>query len=148
MGLTPLRVGIPYRRMWLGTSLSRIGTALTNVVVGLQVYDVTGWTAAVGVVGLFAVIPLVAPRDALFAVNSPARALIVPCLVAMVGSLSPGPTPADAPPTPSVRSQPEPLRLRGRPGHGTVGRVIGTRPVRNPDRVDVHRTFTPGVEHR
>jgi len=52
---------------------SRIGTALTNVVVGLQVYDVTGWTAAVGVVGLFAVIPLVAPRDALFAVNSPAR---------------------------------------------------------------------------
>src|SRR5665811_506770 len=93
MGLTPLRVGIPYRRMWLGTSLSRIGTALTNVVVGLQVYDVTGWTAAVGVVGLFAVIPLVAPRDALFAVNSPARALIVPCLVAMVGSLSPGPTP-------------------------------------------------------
>lgn len=60
MDLTPLRVSVPFRRMWLGTSLSGIGTALTNVVVGLQVYDLTGSTAAVGVVGLFAVVPLVA----------------------------------------------------------------------------------------
>lgn len=60
MDLTPLRVSVPYRRMWLGTSLSGIGTALTNVVVGLQVYEITGSTAAVGMVGLFAVVPLVA----------------------------------------------------------------------------------------
>ncbi len=58
--LEPLRVSTAFRRMWLGTSLSGIGTALTNVVVGLQVYDVTGSTAAVGMVGVFAVVPLIA----------------------------------------------------------------------------------------
>ncbi len=58
--LEPLRASTAFRRMWLGTSLSGIGTALTNVVVGLQVYDVTGSTAAVGLVGVFAVVPLVA----------------------------------------------------------------------------------------
>ncbi|WP_225754535.1 MFS transporter [Actinotalea sp. Marseille-Q4924] len=59
MDLTPLRVSLPYRRMWLGTSLSGIGTALTTVVVGLQVYDITGSTASVGLVGLFGLVPLV-----------------------------------------------------------------------------------------
>ncbi|WP_024288166.1 MFS transporter [Cellulomonas sp. KRMCY2] len=59
LDLTPLRVSVPYRRMWLGTSLSGIGTALTTVVVGLQVYDLTGSTASVGLVGLFAFVPLV-----------------------------------------------------------------------------------------
>lgn len=59
MDLTPLRVSVPYRRMWLGTSLSGIGTALTTVVVGLQVYDITGSTASVGLVGLFGLVPLV-----------------------------------------------------------------------------------------
>ncbi len=58
MDLTPLRVSVPYRRMWLGTSLSGIGTALTTVAVGLQVYDETGSTASVGLVGLFAFVPL------------------------------------------------------------------------------------------
>lgn len=60
LDLEPLRVSTAFRRMWLGTSLSGIGTALTNVVVGLQVYDVTGSTAAVGMVGVFAVVPLIA----------------------------------------------------------------------------------------
>lgn len=59
MDLTPLRVSLPYRRMWLGTSLSGVGTALTTVAVGLQVYDETGSTASVGLVGLFAFVPLV-----------------------------------------------------------------------------------------
>jgi ENTS family enterobactin (siderophore) exporter len=57
--LTPLRVSIPYRRMWLGAALSGIGTQLTTVAVGLQVYDLTGSTFKVGLVGLFAVVPLV-----------------------------------------------------------------------------------------
>lgn len=59
MDLTPLRVSVPFRRMWLGASLSGIGTALTSVVVGLQVYELTGSTAAVGLVGVFAVVPLI-----------------------------------------------------------------------------------------
>ncbi|MFV2018844.1 MFS transporter [Micromonospora sp. LOL_023] len=58
--LSPLRASAPYRRMWLGTSLSAIGTGLTTVVVSLQVYDITGSTFNVGLVGLFAFVPLVA----------------------------------------------------------------------------------------
>ena len=57
--LTPLRISPPYRRMWAGSALSGIGTALTTVAVGLQIYDLTGSTLAVGLVGLFAFAPLV-----------------------------------------------------------------------------------------
>ncbi len=59
MDTTPLRVSVPYRRMWLGMSAAGVGTALTAVVVGLQVYDLTGSTASVGLVGLAALLPLV-----------------------------------------------------------------------------------------
>ena len=38
LDLTPLRVSVPFRRMWLGTSLSGIGTALTTVAVGLTAF--------------------------------------------------------------------------------------------------------------
>jgi len=58
--LGPLRASAPYRRMWLGASLSGIGTSLTTVAVGLQVYDLTGSTFNVGLVGFFALVPLVA----------------------------------------------------------------------------------------
>ncbi|MFY1698493.1 MULTISPECIES: MFS transporter [unclassified Solwaraspora] len=58
--LSPLRSSVPYRRMWLGTSLSAIGTGLTTVAVSLQIYDITGSTFNVGLVGLFALVPLVA----------------------------------------------------------------------------------------
>ena len=57
--LTPLRVSPPYQRLWSGAALSGTSTQLTNVAVGLQVYDLTGSTFRVGLVGLFAVVPLV-----------------------------------------------------------------------------------------
>ena len=57
--LTPLRASRPYRWLWVGAALSGIGTQLTTVVVALQVYDVTGSTFHVGLVGLFALVPLV-----------------------------------------------------------------------------------------
>lgn len=57
--LTPVRTSRPYRWLWAGASLSGIGTQLTTVAVGLQVYDLTGSTFRVGLVGLFAVVPLV-----------------------------------------------------------------------------------------
>lgn len=59
LDLTPLKASVPYRRMWLGMSLSTIGTQLTAVAVGLQVYDPTKSTFSVGLVGLFAVVPLI-----------------------------------------------------------------------------------------
>src|SRR5690606_37960637 len=57
--LTPLRISVPFRRMWLGASLSGIGTSLTSVDVGLQVYDLTGRTEAVGLVEIAGLLPLV-----------------------------------------------------------------------------------------
>ncbi|PZF79139.1 MFS transporter [Jiangella anatolica] len=60
LDLTPLKVSVPYRRLWIGISLSGVGTHLTTVAVGLQVYDLTGSTFQVGLVGLFALAPLVA----------------------------------------------------------------------------------------
>lgn len=59
LDLTPLRESAPYRRMWFGSTLSGLGATLTAIVVGLQVYDLTGSTWSVGLVGLFALVPLV-----------------------------------------------------------------------------------------
>ncbi len=45
--------------MWFGTFLSSIGSQLTTVAVGLQVYHLTRSTFSVGVVGLVALVPLI-----------------------------------------------------------------------------------------
>ena len=58
MDLTPLRVSPPFRRLWLGLTISNLGAQLTVVAVGLQVYHLTGSTS-VGLLGLFALVPLV-----------------------------------------------------------------------------------------
>lgn len=57
--ITPLRVSAPYRRLWLGLSISNIGQQITAVAVGLQIYDMTKSSLMVGLVGLAQVIPLV-----------------------------------------------------------------------------------------
>jgi MFS family permease len=57
--LTPLRRSVEFRRLYIGFTLSNIGSQMAVVSVGLQVYDQTGSTAAVGLVGLFALVPLV-----------------------------------------------------------------------------------------
>ena len=59
LDLTPLRVNAAYRRLYAGFTLSNIGSQMAVVAIGLQVYELTGSTAAVGVVGLFALVPLV-----------------------------------------------------------------------------------------
>lgn len=58
--LSPLRASRPYRQLWIGGSLSSIGSNLTSVAVSLQVYDLTRSTLAVGFVGLAALVPLLA----------------------------------------------------------------------------------------
>lgn len=58
LDVTPLREHPAYRRLYGGFTLSNIGSQLAIVAIGLQVYDVTGSTAAVGLVGLFAFVPL------------------------------------------------------------------------------------------
>ncbi|MBT0993351.1 MFS transporter [Cellulomonas sp. DKR-3] len=56
---TPLRISPDFRRLWWGLSVSQLGTQLTVVAVGLQVYAITGSTLSVGVLGMFAFVPLV-----------------------------------------------------------------------------------------
>jgi MFS family permease len=50
--LTPLRTSPPFRRLWLGQALSLVGSQMTVFAVALQVYRLTGSSAAVGAVGL------------------------------------------------------------------------------------------------
>jgi len=56
---TPLRVNPSYRRLFTGFTLSGIGAQLAVVAIGLQVYALSGTSFAVGLVGLFALVPLV-----------------------------------------------------------------------------------------
>ena len=57
--ITPLRVSPAYRRLWLGNTLSYVGTQLTLVAVSLEVFALTGSSFAVGLLGLAALVPLV-----------------------------------------------------------------------------------------
>ncbi|MFE9253648.1 MFS transporter [Streptomyces sp. NPDC006879] len=57
--LTPLRTSPDYRRLWLGQTISWIGQAMTALAVSLQVYDITGSSFSVGLVGLFSLVPLI-----------------------------------------------------------------------------------------
>ena len=59
LDLAPLRANAPYRRLYAGFTLSNVGSQLAVVAIGLQVYELTRSTAAVGVVGLCALVPLV-----------------------------------------------------------------------------------------
>ncbi|MDR2566122.1 MAG: MFS transporter [Bifidobacteriaceae bacterium] len=57
--ITPLKQSVDYRRLWAGQALANIGAMLTATAVSLQVYDLTGSSLAVGLVGGFALAPVV-----------------------------------------------------------------------------------------
>ena len=57
--LTPLRVSADYRRIWSALSISNVGQQMTAVAVGIQVFSITHSSFAVGMVGLFQLIPLI-----------------------------------------------------------------------------------------
>lgn len=56
--LTPLRESGQYRLLWFGLSVSAIGSQISHVAVPFQVYEITHSTLAVGLLGLFAMFPL------------------------------------------------------------------------------------------
>ncbi|TVZ05564.1 MFS transporter [Trebonia kvetii] len=56
--VTPLREIPAFRRLWLGTMLSRTGSAMTTFAITLQAYNLTRSTAAVGGIGLATFLPL------------------------------------------------------------------------------------------
>ncbi len=57
--LTPLRTSLDFRRLMAGDAVSVVGTQMTIVAIPLQVYAITGSSFAVGLIGLFAVVPLI-----------------------------------------------------------------------------------------
>ncbi|CAM5392305.1 MFS transporter [Streptomyces xanthochromogenes] len=58
--LTPFRISADYRRLWFGNMVSWVGSAMTALAISLQVYDLTGSSFYVGLVGIFTLVPLVA----------------------------------------------------------------------------------------
>lgn len=57
--LTPLRHSPAFARLWAGSAIAGIGGQMTIVAVGLHVYDLTGSTFAVAMVGTIALLPMV-----------------------------------------------------------------------------------------
>ena len=57
--IRPLRESPAFRRLWIGSTLSAVGGALTMFAVPLQVYDITRSSFAVGAIGVAQVIPTV-----------------------------------------------------------------------------------------
>ena len=56
----PLQVSPPYRRLFFGNTIAQLGQQMTNVAVAVQVYTLTHSSFYVGLVGVFALVPLVA----------------------------------------------------------------------------------------
>lgn len=56
----PLQVSRDYRRLWIGNTVSQLGQQMTAVTIAIQVYALTHSTFSVGLVGLFALAPLIA----------------------------------------------------------------------------------------
>ena len=57
--ITPLRESPAFRRLWLGSAVSNLGGQLTLVAVSLEVYRLTQDSLYVGLLSIFALVPLV-----------------------------------------------------------------------------------------
>ena len=57
--ITPLKAGRAFRRLWIGNSLSAVGTQLTLVAVSLEIFALTGSSGYVGLMGAYALVPLI-----------------------------------------------------------------------------------------
>jgi MFS family permease len=58
--ITPLRENPAFRRLWLGTMLSGVGSTMATFAVTLQVYETTKSTTAVGGLGIASLVPMLA----------------------------------------------------------------------------------------
>jgi MFS family permease len=95
--VTPLRESAAFRRLWAGTAVSSLGSALTSFAVILQVYDLTRSPFAVGLVGVAQMVPTLAvgllggsvadvtDRRWLVLVTSSCLAAVSAALVALAG---------------------------------------------------------------
>ncbi len=58
MDIRPLRDSRDFRRLWFGTGISAIGSQITMVAIPYQLYQETGSTLLVGLLGIAALVPL------------------------------------------------------------------------------------------
>jgi MFS family permease len=56
--ITPLRENPTFRRLWIGATLSQVGTSMTLFAIMLQVFDATHSTVATGAIGVVTLIPM------------------------------------------------------------------------------------------
>lgn len=56
--IRPLKESRDFRRLWFGTGISAIGSQITNVAIPYQLYQETGSTLLVGLLGIAALVPL------------------------------------------------------------------------------------------
>jgi MFS family permease len=56
--IRPLKESRDFRRLWFGTGISAIGSQITTVAIPYQVYQETGSTLVVGLLGIAALVPL------------------------------------------------------------------------------------------
>ncbi len=87
----PLQESPAYRRLWIGQSLSGVGSQMTSVAVPIQVYTLTHSSLAVGMTGLAIAIPLVglglAGGSIIDAFDRRALVLVITSLLAIVSLL-------------------------------------------------------------
>ena len=57
--VTPLRISRDYRRLWFGLTVSNVGQQMTVVALAWQVFVITGSSLMVGLLGGFALVPLI-----------------------------------------------------------------------------------------
>lgn len=57
--LAPLKESRTFARLWIGGAISGVGAQMTVVAVGLQIYEITESSLAVGLVGGIALVPMI-----------------------------------------------------------------------------------------
>ena len=59
LDISPVREIPDFRRLWMGSTLSMLGSQFTVIAISLEVFELTRSTFAVGLVGVFALVPLI-----------------------------------------------------------------------------------------
>ncbi len=88
--LAPLKASPAFARLWIGSVISGIGAQMSIVAVGLQIYEITQSTFAVGLVGGISLVPMIVAGlwgGMIADVFDRRRVLIVASLVAWFSTL-------------------------------------------------------------
>ena len=69
----PLRASRDFRLLWTGEVISQVGSQITLVALFVQVYNLTGSSVAVGLVGLVQLVPMIVRVGRLRSADRPVR---------------------------------------------------------------------------